>query len=49
MSMSKLSQHNKSLLFLLIFTIVSSVMAYQLVMRAYDGVFAYSELELVGQ
>jgi hypothetical protein len=44
--MTKISTHNQSLLFLLIFTIVSSFMAYNLVVKAYDNVFAISAFEL---
>jgi len=44
--MSKISVHNQSLLFLLIFTIVSSAVAYRLVVRAYTDVFTASAFEL---
>jgi len=36
--MSKISQLNSSLLYLLIFTIITSATAYYLVIRAYDDV-----------
>ena len=35
----KMSVVNKTLLYMLIFTIVSSVIAYHMVVTAYDGVF----------
>jgi hypothetical protein len=41
-----MSAHNQSLLFLLIFTIVSSAFAYHLVVKAYDTVLATSAFEL---
>jgi len=40
--MVSFSAHNKSLLCLLAFTVVSSLIAYTLVVRAYDSVYEIS-------
>lgn len=45
--MNKIYEQNSSLLLLLVFTIVSSFIAYHLVIRSYETVFAISALEIV--
>jgi len=40
--MNVINQINKSLLFLFIFTIISSALAYHIVVKAYDDVFTLS-------
>lgn len=42
----KIGEVNMSFLLMLVFTIVSSLVAYQLVNRAYDTVFAISAMEI---
>ncbi|MBI2630758.1 hypothetical protein HYW73_00885 [Candidatus Nomurabacteria bacterium] len=42
--MTKISAHNQSLLFLLIFTIISSVLAYRIITKAYDNLLVDSTL-----
>ena len=37
--LSKIQQINISLLYMLIFTIISSALAYHIVVKAYNGVF----------
>jgi len=43
--MSVVNQINKTLLFFLIFTIISSALAYNIVVSAYEGVFETSFYE----
>ncbi|MDP9249722.1 MAG: hypothetical protein M3M85_04420 [bacterium] len=42
--MTKISTHNQSLLFLLILTVLGSIVAYQLTVNAYDSLLANSAL-----
>lgn len=41
--MSKISTMNQSLLFLLVFTIIGSVLAYRIVVKAYENAYAGEE------
>ena len=43
---NKFSEINMSFLLMLVLTIISSVVAYQLIIRAYDTVFALETLEI---
>jgi|GEM_PF-1644801 len=45
--MHKISEVNKSFLFFLIFTIISSALAYNIITKAYDNAFAFSAIEAV--
>ncbi len=44
--MHKISEVNKSYLFFLIFTIISSTFAYNIIVKAYDNAFAFSTVEI---
>ena len=43
---NKFSEINMSFLLMLVLTIISSVVAYQLIIRAYDTVFDLETLEI---
>lgn len=43
---SKISEQNKTFFFFLIFTAVTSVFAYNIIMTGYDNFFALSEMEV---
>ncbi len=45
--MNKISEVNKSFLFFLVFTIITSALAYHLITKAYENVFAFSVLETI--
>lgn len=51
MIVSKISEQNKTFFFFLIFTAVTSVFAYNIIMKGYDDAFALSplEVELLGK
>ncbi|MFA6256724.1 MAG: hypothetical protein WCT29_00225 [Candidatus Paceibacterota bacterium] len=43
---NKISELNQSFLFMLAFTIISSLIAFHLITKAYDTVFAVSQFEI---
>lgn len=46
MNTSKISEQNKTFFFFLIFTVVSAVFAYSIIVEGYENFFALSDMEV---